>query len=167
MSAPGAGAPSVDLALAAFRVGGAWDVQELTQHHLVDLDTLISALRRLPGDELGVLGIVALDDDFVLLRVVGETTRALVSDADAAEEWELVSDLLDFLDDEGGDSRDEIYVPPGDLGLFADLGVAADDLLDLVNDDDDDVSTVELLSEMAEDLGFGAQFDDVVGLAPV
>ena len=52
--------PTSDVALAAYREEGVWDVQELTHDHLVDLETLANALRRFPGDG-GAVGLVAMD----------------------------------------------------------------------------------------------------------
>jgi putative tRNA adenosine deaminase-associated protein len=170
MPDPDLGSRGADLALAAFRVAGAWDVQELTRHHLVDLETLVSALHRLPG-EAGVLGIVVLDDDFVLVRVLGATTRVLLSDVAAVDDWDLAADVVDLLDDlddlhaDLGSGLDDDDLPPGDLDLLTDLGVSADDLLDLI--DDDEAPLAELLSDLADQLGFGPEFDDAVGLEPV
>ena len=45
----------------------------------------------LPGDG-GAVGLVAVDEDFFLIiRVAGPTTRVLLSDITAADEWELAS----------------------------------------------------------------------------
>lgn len=154
----------VDFALAAFRDGDAWQVQELTHHHLVDIETLAEALRRLPGDA-GAVGLVEIDEDFfVLVRVVGESTRVLLSDVTAADDWDLAASVVDFLGVAQPDAEDE-QVPVGDLALLADLGMPAADLAELL--DDVDLYPDEILSDVADVLGFGELFDDAVGLTNV
>jgi putative tRNA adenosine deaminase-associated protein len=155
----------VDLAVAAYRQGGRWVVQEMTLEHCEDVEVLADALRRLGGDA-GAIGLVSVDEDFfVIVRVEGERTRVLLSDASAAEDWDLaetVIDLLDEIDPDDLDERDEDE-PAGDLGLLSDLGVSEDALEELL--DDPDAYPDEVLSDVARLIGFGEQFDDVAGLA--
>ncbi|MGV3564512.1 MAG: tRNA adenosine deaminase-associated protein [Nocardioides sp.] len=156
----------VDLAVAAYRQAGRWVVQELTLEHCEDVEVLADALRRLDG-ETGAIGLVSVDEDFfVIVRVEGERTRVLLSDASAAEDWDLaetVIDLLDEIDPDDLDERDEDE-PAGDLGLLSDLGVSEDALEELL--DDPDAYPDEVLSDVARLIGFGEQFDDVAGLTP-
>src|SRR5688572_1568160 len=87
----------IDFALAAFRDGGEWQVQQIASPAYDSVDSLSHALRRLPGDA-GAVGMVAVDEDFfVLVRVDGSSTRVLLSDVTAAEEWELAQSAVDFL----------------------------------------------------------------------
>lgn len=151
----------IDFALAAYREEGVWDVQELTHDHLVDLETLASALRRFPGDG-GTVGLVAKDEDyFLIVRVAGSTTRVLLSDVTAADEWELARSAVEFLGLPEPDDDDE-QVPAGDLDLLGDLGMHAMDMGVLL--DDFDLYPDEMLSDVARRLGFGELFDDAVGL---
>ena len=155
----------VDFALAAYREEGAWTVQAMTHHHLGDVETLSSALRRFPG-EGGAVALLAVDEDFfVIVRVAGPSTRVLLSDVTAADEWEIAGSVVDFLGlpmpgDLDGDYDDQ--EPAGDLGLLADLGTAAMDMGVLL--DDEELYPDEMLSEIARRLGFGPLFDDAVGL---
>ena len=117
----------VDFALAAFHDGGEWQVQEIASPAYDSVDSLAHALRRLPGDS-GAFGMVAVDEDFfVLVRVAGSTTRVLLSDVTAAEEWELAQSAVDFLGLPPADDEDE-QVPAGDLDLLGDLGMHAIDM---------------------------------------
>jgi putative tRNA adenosine deaminase-associated protein len=151
----------IDFALAAYREEGVWDVQELTHDHLVDLETLAGALRRFPGDG-GTVGLVAKDEDyFLIVRVAGSTTRVLLSDVTAADEWELARSAVEFLGLPEPDDDDE-QVPAGDLDLLGDLGMHAMDMGVLL--DDFDLYPDEMLSDVARRLGFGELFDDAVGL---
>lgn len=151
----------VDFALAVYREEGVWQVQELAHDVLGDLDTLTHALRRFPGDG-GAVGMVAIDEDFFLLvRVAGPTTRVLLSDITAADEWELAGSALEFLGLPMPEDEDD-QVPAGDLDLLGDLGMHAMDMGVLL--DDFDLYPDEMLSDVARRLGFGELFDDAVGL---
>lgn len=152
---------AVDFALAAYREDGSWTVEELGHDLLEDVSTLSHALRRFPGDG-GAVGLVAVDEDFfVIVRVAGATTRVLLSDITAADEWEIASSALDFLGLPPPEDDDD-QVPAGDLELLGDLGMHAMDLAVLL--DDVDLYPDEMLSDVARRLGFGELFDDAVGL---
>lgn len=151
----------LDFALAAYREEGVWQVQELAHEHVEDIATLAKALRRFPGDG-GALGMVSIDETYALLvRVAGARVRVLLSDVEAAEEFELAESVLEHLgmpmpedDDEPG--------PAGDLSILADVGVNALDLSMLV--EDEELYPEEMLSEIAHRLGFGEHFDRVADL---
>lgn len=151
----------VDFALAAYREEGVWQVQELVHDTLVDVETLAHALRRFPGDG-GAVGLVAVDEDFfVIVRVAGPSTRVLLSDITASDEWELAGSVVDFLGLPPPEDDDE-QAPAGDLDLLGDLGLRAMDMAMLL--DDLDLYPDETLSEVARRIGFGEAFDDAVGL---
>ncbi|HYH34755.1 MAG TPA: tRNA adenosine deaminase-associated protein [Nocardioides sp.] len=152
----------VDFALAAFREEGVWQLQELAHDVLADVETLVHALRRFPGDG-GALGMVAIDEEFFLVaRVAGAVTRVLLSDVTAADEWELAASAVEFLGLPLPEEEDD-QVPAGDLDLLADLGMPAMDMAVLL--DDFDLYPDEMLSDVARRLGFGPLFDEAVGLA--
>jgi putative tRNA adenosine deaminase-associated protein len=153
----------IDFALAAYREDGRWTVQDLAHDHLGDVASIALALRRLPGDG-GAVAMVAVDEDFfVIVRVAGATTRVLLSDVTAAEEWELAGSAVEFLglpELEIEDQDDQ--APAGDLDLLGDLGMTAMEMGLLL--DDVERYPDEILSDVARRLGFGEQFDDTVGL---
>lgn len=151
----------VDFAVAAYREEGVWQVAELAPNALTDIETLAHGLRRFPGDG-GAVGMVAVDEDFfIICRVAGPTTRVLLSDVTAADEWELAASVIDFLGLPMPEEDDE-QEPAGDLGLLDDLGMNAIDMGVLL--DDYDLYPDEMLSDIARKLGFGELFDDAVGL---
>lgn len=151
----------VDFALAAFREDGAWQLQDIASPAFESVESLSHALRRLPGDG-GAVGMVAVDEDFfVLVRVEGSTTRVLLSDVTAADEWELAQSAIDFLGLPPPED-DDVEVPAGDLDLLADLGLHAVEMGALL--DDVELYPDEVLSDIAGRLGFGRLFDDTVGL---
>ena len=151
----------VDYALVAFVEDGAWQVQDIASPAFDTIDSLSHALRQVSG-ESGAVGMVAVDEDFfVLVRVTGSSTRVLLSDVTAADEWELAQSAIDFLGLPPPED-DDVEVPAGDLDLFGDLGLHAIDLGALL--DDIDLYPDEVLSDIARRLGFGELFDDAVGL---
>lgn len=155
------GEDDVDFALAAWRADGGWEIDDIAPPAYDSVDTVAHALRRFCVDGVAV-GMIAVDEDFfVLVRVDELRTRVLLSDVTAADQWELAESALDFLglpppeDDDGPE-------PAGDLDLLADLGVSAVELGELL--DDVELFPDEMLSEVADGLGFGEEFDDAVGL---
>ena len=151
----------VDFALAAFVEDGTWHLQDIAPPAFDSIDSLSHALRHVSGD-VGAVGIVAVDEDFfVLVRVDGSTTRVLLSDVTAADEWELAQSAIDFLGLPPPED-DDVEVPAGDLDLLGDLGLHAIDMGALL--DDVELYPDEMLSEIARRLGFGKLFDDAVGL---
>ncbi len=152
---------AVDFALAAYRDDGVWQVRELAHDLVADVETLAHALRRFPSDA-GAVGLVALDEDFLLiLRVTESGTRVLLSDVTAADDWDLAVSVLEFLGLPLPDDDDD-QAPAGDLALLADLGLSELDFESLL--DDADLYPDEMLSDVARRIGCGELFDDVVGL---
>lgn len=157
-----ANAEGVDFALVAYREEGIWQVQEVDDVLASDLDSFATELRRYPGDG-GSLGLVSIDEDFFLLvRVLGPQMRLLLSDVTAASDWPIARSIVDHLDLPLPDD-DEDQEPAGDLGIVADLGLGAMDMGALL--DDFDLYPDEMLSDIAAKLGFGRQYDELVGVS--
>jgi putative tRNA adenosine deaminase-associated protein len=149
---------AVDFAVAAWREDGLWQVELLPPGTGETLEGLVNALRAQPG-EGGVLALVSVAEEFFLLvRVLGEEVRLLLSDVYAAEEWPLGLDALERLgipspeDDESDDPQ-----PAGDLRIVEDFGVGPVDLELLL--DDEELWPDEQLATIAARLGFGEHFD--------
>jgi putative tRNA adenosine deaminase-associated protein len=156
-----ANAEGVDFALAAYREEGVWQVVELDPERAADLDGFTTELRRYPGDG-GSLGLVSVDEDFfVLVRVQGEQLRILLSDVTAATDWPIARWVVEHLDLPLPDDEDD-QEPAGDLGIVADLGLGAMDMGALL--DDYDLYPDEMLGDIATALGFGPQYDEIVGV---
>ena len=68
----------VDFALAAFRQGGVWTVQELAHDQLADVETISHALRRLPGDG-GAVAMVAVALDIAAARLPSRSDSSSAS----------------------------------------------------------------------------------------
>lgn len=151
----------IDFAVAAYREHGEWEVQELAHTLAEDVEQLATALRRFPGD-VGSLAMVAVDEDFfVIVRVAGADVRVLLSDVTAADEWEIARSAVEVLGLPYPEEDDD-QVPAGDLDILGDLGLHADELGELL--DDEEAYPDEVLSDIARLLGFGELFDEAVGL---
>jgi putative tRNA adenosine deaminase-associated protein len=152
----------VDFALVAYREEGVWRVEELDDDFAADLDEFAVELRRYPGDG-GSLGLVSVDEDFFLLvRVLGAEVRLLLSDVTAATDWPIARSVVEHLDLPLPDDEED-QEPAGDLGIVADLGMAAMDMGVLL--DDSDLYPDEMLSDIAQKLGFGREYDELVGVS--
>ncbi|NUR09221.1 MAG: tRNA adenosine deaminase-associated protein [Nocardioidaceae bacterium] len=157
-----ANAESVDFALVAYREEGVWQVEELGVEKAADLDRLATELRRYPGDG-GSLGLVSVDEDFFLLvRVLGAETRLLLSDVTAATDWPIARSVVEHLELPLPDDEEE-QEPAGDLGIVTDLGIGAMDMGAML--DDYELYPDEMLGDIAAKLGFGRQYDELVGVA--
>ena len=151
----------VDFVLVAYREEGLWQLQELEAEKAADLDGFAVELRRYPGDG-GALGLVSIDEDFFLLvRVLGAEVRLLLSDVTAATDWPLAAAVVEHLDLPLPDDEEE-QEPAGDLGIVADLGMGAMDMGALL--DDYELYPDEMLGDIAARLGFGRQYDEIVGV---
>jgi putative tRNA adenosine deaminase-associated protein len=151
----------VDFALVAYREEGVWQIEELDEHKAADLDRFAVELRRYPGDN-GSLGLVSIDEDFfVLVRVRGADVRLLLSDVTAATDWPIARSVVEHLELPLPDDEEDAE-PAGDLGIVADLGMGAMAMGALL--DDVDLYPDEMLSDIATRLGFGRQYDELVGV---
>ncbi|MEV7398113.1 tRNA adenosine deaminase-associated protein [Aeromicrobium sp. NPDC092404] len=150
----------VDFAVAAYRDEGEWQVVELKPSLGEDIEELSLALARFPSD-VGVLGLVSMSDDFfVILRRSGTEVRAMLSDLTAVVDWPLAVGVADLLDLPNPGDDDEPQAA-GDLELLSDLGMPAMDLGVLC--DDDDLYPEDILRDVADRLGFGEEFEAVIG----
>lgn len=150
----------VDFAVAAYRDEGVWQLAELHASIAEDIDDLLTALKRFPSD-VGVLAFISISDEFfVIVRVLGTTVRLLLSDVTAVGDWPLASGVADVLDLPDPDEDDEPQ-PAGDLDIVSDLGMPAMELGVLC--DDDDLYPDEVLSDVARRLGFGDDFEAIIG----
>lgn len=156
-----ANAEGIDFAVVAYREEGLWQVEEIDEENIEDLDSLVAQLRRWPGDG-GALGLLSIDEDFFLLvRVTGAVTRVLLSDVTAAMDWPIARSAVEFLGIPLPDDDDD-QLPAGDPGILEDLGLGAMDMGVLL--DDYDLYPDEMLSDIATRVGFGDQFDEAVGV---
>lgn len=150
----------VDFIVAAYREDGQSMVNALSEDLANDLDELILQLRRLPGDG-GAIGLVSLVGEVaVIVRVRGRHVQLLLNDSAAANDWPIARDVADFLGEDIPEDDDDEAGPIGDLGILKDLGISEFDLAAMC--DDFDLSSDQLLTEVAEKIKIGPQFRKVV-----
>jgi putative tRNA adenosine deaminase-associated protein len=150
----------VDLALVAYRDEGDWALAELPDRSLDSVDDIARELRRYPG-ETGALALISVAEDFVLfVRAQGSATRVLLSDVTAATDWTLARSAIDHIGVHVDDEDDQ--APAGDLGIVADMGMSAQEMGALL--DDYDLYPEEILSDVADSVGFGTKFDELAGI---
>jgi putative tRNA adenosine deaminase-associated protein len=149
----------IDLAVVAYRDEGDWNLAELPDRSLDSVDTIANELRRYPGEN-GALALISVAEDFALLvRAQGSLVRVLLSDASAATDWSLARSAVHHIGIHV--DVDDEPAPAGDLAILADAGLSARDLGALL---DEDLYPEEILSEVADAVGFGPKFDELVGL---
>ena len=149
----------IDLAIVAYLDEGDWNVAELPDRSLDTVDTIAKELRRYPGEN-GALAMLSVAEDFVLfVRAQGSLVRVLLSDVTASTDWTLARSAINhigvFVDDE------DDQAPAGDLGILADMGMSAKDMGALL--DDYDLYPEEILSDVADNVGFGGKLDELLG----
>lgn len=146
----------VDFVLAAYREEGNWQVEALPRHVADDLDVLLTVLRQRPGDD-GALGLVSVDEDFfIAVRVHGATTHYLLSDVTAATDWPIARAVLQRLELPMPEDEERVQ-PAGDLGVFAHYGVESMTAAAIC--DDLDLYPEDMLGELADQMGFGPQYE--------
>ena len=135
-----------------------WRVELLAEDAGDELPVLERALGEPGAGEWPPPLVLVLDSRlyFVALRHgPGGMVRALISDA-SMQEWVLVSEVLERygigVDTEGAFDDDETGWPGGDLDIFADDGLPADDLRPIVTADD--LWADEMVVAIATRLGF-------------
>ena len=157
-----ANAEGVDFVLVAYREEGVWQLEELPADTIADIDSLSHELRRWPGDG-GSIGLVSVDEDFFLLvRVLGAEVKILLSDVTAATDWPIARSALEHLE-LPTPADDDDQVPAGDLAIVSDLGMGPMDMGALL--DDFELYPDELLGDIAQRLGFGSLYDELVGVS--
>jgi putative tRNA adenosine deaminase-associated protein len=152
----------VDFVLAAYREAGRWDVRPLPNRLADDLDELVGVLRARPGDH-GALGVVSVDEDFfVAARVLGTDVRFLLSDVTAATDWPLARAVVERLGLPLPEEEERMQ-PAGDLSIFADFGVDSRTVAAVC--DEIDAYPEDTLGDLADQMGFGPEYEAAVDAA--
>ena len=149
------------------RDGEAWRVVLLAADAGDELPALERALGEPGADSWPPPFVVVVDSRlyFVVLRHgPGGMVRALISDATMLE-WVLAAEVVERygigVDTEGAFDDDESGWPGGDLDIFADDGLPREELHRIVTADD--LWADEMVTRIAERLGFAAELAAAVG----
>ena len=124
------------------------------------MDDLISTLRQLPG-EGGVFGLIGVVDEyFIVVRQAAGSSRAMISDGAAILDWSLAEEAADVIGLDIDDDDLEDFEPVGDMSIFADFGLGADELGLLCRDED--LYPDQQIKAIAKRLGFSEQLKSVL-----
>ena len=148
---------SVDFGCIAWHEDGRWDASLLNSTR--DIGLIIDALKSQQTNG-GAIALIAIEDEFVIIaRVLGDQMRMMISDITYALDYEVAAELVEVLDLEFPQEEDEAQ-PGGDIDLLSDLGVGEMELLAIL--DDTELYPDEQLEAIANRLGFGEQFNQVI-----
>ncbi len=148
---------SVDFGCIAWHEDGRWDASLLNSTR--DIGLIIDALKSQQTNG-GAIALIAIEDEFVIIaRVLGDQMRMMISDITYALDYEVAAELVEVLDLEFPEEEDKSQ-PGGDIDLLSDLGVGEMELLAIL--DDTELYPDEQLEAIANRLGFGEQFNQVI-----
>ena len=148
---------SVDFGCIAWHEDGRWDASALNSTR--DIGLIIDALKSQQTNG-GAIALIAIEDEFVIIgRVLGDQMQMMISDVTYALDYEVAAELVEMLDLEFPQDEDESQ-PGGDIDLLSDLGVGQMELLAIL--DDTELYPDEQLEAIANRLGFGEQFNQVI-----
>ena len=148
---------SVDFGCIAWHEDGRWDATGLNATR--DIGLIIDALKSQQTNG-GALALIAIEDEFVIIaRALGDQMQMMISDVTYALDYEVAAELVEILDLEFPQDEDESQ-PGGDIDLLSDLGLGEMELLAIL--DDTELYPDEQLEAIANRLGFGEQFNQVI-----
>lgn len=148
---------SVDFGLIAWHEDGRWDAAQVLNTR--DIGAIMDSLKAQQTNG-GAIALIAIEDEFVIIaRSLGGSMQMMISDITYAIDYEVAADLVEVLDLEFPEEDDESQ-PGGDLDLLNDLGVSDMELLTIL--DDTELYPDEQLEAIANRLGFGEQFNQVI-----
>jgi putative tRNA adenosine deaminase-associated protein len=148
---------SADFGCIAWHEDGIWDATPLSSTR--DIGLIIDALKNQQTNG-GALALIAIEDEFVIIaRALGDQIQMMISDVTYALDYEVAAELVEVLDLEFPQDEDESQ-PGGDIDLLSDLGLGEMELLSIL--DDSELYPDEQLEAIANRLGFGEQFNQVI-----
>ena len=148
---------SVDFGCIAWHEDGRWSVNSLTSTR--DIGSIIDSIKAQQTNG-GAIALIAIEDEFVIIaRALGDQMQMMISDVTYALDYEVAAELIEVLDLEFPEEEDESQTG-GDLDLLNDLGVSEMELLTIL--DDTELYPDEQLEAIANRLGFGEQFNQVI-----
>jgi len=148
----------LDIAVAAWHEDGRWTLGILPDAN--DIGHIISRLKAQQTNG-GSIALISIDEEFfILIRVLGAHISLFLSDATAALDYEVAEELLEIADIPL--PEDDESTPIGNLEILADLGINGMEISALC--DDGELFPDEQLEAIANRLGFGDQFAELLEL---
>ncbi|CAB5043151.1 MAG: tRNA adenosine deaminase [Actinobacteria bacterium] len=148
-----------DIAVAAWHEDGRWTLGLLPDP--TDIAQMISSLKSQQTNG-GAIALVSIDEEFfILIRVLGTHISLFLSDATCALDYPVAEELLEIADLPIPEDEEET-TPIGHMEILADLGMSSMELSALC--DDSELFPDEQLEAIANRLGFGDQFAELLDL---
>jgi putative tRNA adenosine deaminase-associated protein len=150
----------LDIAVAAWHEDGRW-----TLGILPDPNDIAQIITRLKAQQTngGSIALISIDEEFfILIRVLGTHISLFLSDATAALDYEVAEELLEIADIPVPEDEDDEAGPIGQIEILADLGMSGMEITALC--EDEELFPDEQLEAIANRLGFGDQFAELLEL---
>lgn len=149
----------LDIAVAAWHEDGRWTLGVLPDP--TDIAQIITSLKSQQTNG-GAIALISIDEEFfILIRVLGSHISLFLSDATCAFDYPVAEELLDIADLPIPEDDDEAS-PIGQIEILADLGMSGMEISALC--DDAELFPDEQLEAIANRLGFGDQFTELLEL---
>ena len=149
-----------DIAVAAWHEDGRWTLGLLPDP--TDIAQIISSLKSQQTNG-GAIALISIDEEFfILIRVLGTHISLFLSDATCALDYPVAEELLEIADLQIPEEDDDEATPIGHMEILADLGMSSMELFALC--DDAELFPDEQLEAIANRLGFGDQFAELLEL---
>lgn len=152
-------ANEVDVAVAAWHEDGRWTLGILPDP--TDIAQIITSLKSQQTNG-GAIALISIDEEFfILIRVLGSHISLFLSDATCAFDYPVAEELLEIADLPMPEDEDEPS-PIGHIEILSDLGMSGMEISALC--DDPELFPDEQLEAIANRLGFGDQFAELLQL---
>lgn len=147
----------LDIAVAAWHEDGLWTLGVLPDP--TDIAQIITSLKSQQTNG-GAIALISIDEEFfILIRVLGSHISLFLSDSTCALDYPVAEELLEIADLPMPE-EDEEANPIGNMEILADLGMSGMEIYALC--DDSELFPDEQLEAIANRLGFGDQFAELL-----
>jgi len=149
----------LDIAVAAWHEDGRWTLDILPDP--TDIAQIIRSLKSQQTNG-GAIALISIDEEFfILIRVLGSHISYFLSDSSCAFDYPVAEELLEIADLPMPED-DEDATPIGHIEILSDLGMNGMEISALC--DDPELFPDEQLEAIANRLGFGDQFTELLQL---
>jgi len=150
----------LDIAVAAWHEDGRWTLGILPDPS--DIAQIITSLKSQQTNG-GAIALISIDEEFfILIRVLGSNISLFLSDVTCALDYPVAEELLEIADIPMPEDDGEEPNPIGHIDILSDLGMSGMELSALC--DDEELFPDEQLEAIANRLGFGDQFAELLEL---
>ena len=149
----------LDIAVAAWHEDGRWTLDILPDP--TDITQIIRSLKSQQTNG-GAIALISIDEEFfILIRVLGSHISLFLSDSSCALDYPVAEEILEIADLPMPED-DEDASPIGHIEILSDLGMSGMEISALC--DDPELFPDEQLEAIANRLGFGDQFAELLQL---